>query len=172
MRRRLIGQSDPGWNCGCHQNLLLPCSPLSVCVIYKGRKQMWVIKSRKKRLHTQMKLCIYSNMWQERLFGVILLTWRGELLRVSVKSKQACFIFCAFIFKWVCSFMASKILQLFPAQKTTKPPGFLYQSVQTNTSGVVSGVNYHTSYKTRVSVFLGGGEVWKINLTWSQQLIL
>lgn len=31
MRHHLIGQNDPGWNYGCHQNHRLPYSPLSVC---------------------------------------------------------------------------------------------------------------------------------------------
>lgn len=42
MRRRLIGQSDPDWNCGCHQNCLLP---LGLCMCWWKRDKENVSES-------------------------------------------------------------------------------------------------------------------------------
>lgn len=49
MRHHLIGQNDPGWNYGCHQNRRLPYSPLSMCDV-EEIKLVWVDDSTKKRL--------------------------------------------------------------------------------------------------------------------------
>lgn len=89
MRHHLIGQNDPGWNYGCHQNRRLPYSPLSMCDV-EEIKLVWVDDSTKKRLIGWRGNSHTPRQTERENACVIWLTWKREFLRVAVEPKEIC----------------------------------------------------------------------------------